>query len=340
MNQEVMLSDREDSLREDGMLFVRTKGILTTMARVPIIIIGLMVVAITIPAQFSLGSTKSLDLTIYSDGSTHVNSEISVNPLNPDYSVELFGAEIDNLVAEDENGFFLSSKIQGNIATVETLGASTLIIDYDTHDLISKQGRIWSFNIDSPIDYNLRMPKNIVIVGMSNYPLSMQIIDDQSHLSLPSGPLELNYFFGISTSPPNSTPTPTESSFDNSYLYVGGGIAAAVIIAALFIKNSKQVKRKDQIKVSAQLEIDEKPLDTETIFKLRPELREDDKEIVNFISSNGGQAFESELRKKFLQPRTTMWRAVKRLERHGIIEIEKKELQNLVRLKKKLEDEQ
>jgi uncharacterized membrane protein len=340
MKQEIMLSNREDSLQKDGMLFVRTKGILTTMVRVPIIIIGLMVVAITIPAQLSLGSTKNLDLTIYSDGSTHVNSEISVNPLDPDYSVELFGTEIDNFVAEDENGFFLSSKIQGNIAVVETLGASTLTIDYDTHDLISKQGRIWSFNIDSPIDYNLLMPKNIVIVGMSNYPLSMQIIDDQSHLSLPSGPLELNYFFGVSTSPPNSTPTPTESNIDNSFLYVGGGIAAAVIIGALFLKRSKQVIRKEQVKATTKLETDEKPLDTETIFKLKPELREDDKELINFISSNGGQAFESELRKKFLQPRTTMWRAVKRLERHGIIEIEKKELQNLVKLKKKLEDEQ
>jgi len=33
-----------------------------------------------------------------------------------------------------------------------------------------------------------------------------------------------------------------------------------------------------------------------------------------------------------------MWRAVKRLERHGIIEIEKKDLQNVVKLKSKLED--
>ncbi|HET6516928.1 MAG TPA: MarR family transcriptional regulator, partial [Nitrosopumilaceae archaeon] len=49
---------------------------------------------------------------------------------------------------------------------------------------------------------------------------------------------------------------------------------------------------------------------------------------------------ESELRKKFLQPRTTMWRAVKRLERQGIIEIEKKDLQNLVKIKNELEDEQ
>ena len=79
-------------------------------------------------------------------------------------------------------------------------------------------------------------------------------------------------------------------------------------------------------------------LDPESIFKAKQDLREDDKEIVNFLSANGGQAYESELRKKFLQPRTTMWRAVKRLERQGIIEIEKKDLQNIVRLKSSLED--
>ena len=80
--------------------------------------------------------------------------------------------------------------------------------------------------------------------------------------------------------------------------------------------------------------------DIETIFNLRPEMREDDKEIIKFISANGGEALESDLRKKFLQPRTTMWRAVKRLERQGVIEISKKDLQNLVKLKKDLEEEE
>ena len=69
-------------------------------------------------------------------------------------------------------------------------------------------------------------------------------------------------------------------------------------------------------------------------------MREDDKEIVKFISQNGGQVLESELRKKFLQPRTTMWRAVKRLERLGVVEITKKDLQNMVKIKKELEEEE
>jgi uncharacterized membrane protein len=34
-----------------------------------------------------------------------------------------------------------------------------------------------------------------------------------------------------------------------------------------------------------------------------------------------------------------MWRAVKRLEREGVVEIKKKDLQNLVKLRNNIEDE-
>jgi len=77
----------------------------------------------------------------------------------------------------------------------------------------------------------------------------------------------------------------------------------------------------------------------EEIFNLRPDIRYDDKEIIKFISENGGQALESDLRKKFLQPRTTMWRAVKRLEKLGIVEIIKSELQNIIKIRKILVNE-
>jgi len=337
MKQEVILSQRQDSTLEDGMLFVRTTGILTTMVRAPLILVGLMLVAITIPAQISFGLVRSLDLTIYPDGTTHVYSEISVDPLEPDFEVNLFGPTVNNFVAEDENGFFLSGQIEGNKAIVETLGSSKLSIDYDVHDLVSKEGRIWSFNLDSPTDFTLLMPKNIVIVGMSNIPLNMELENEQSKLSLPSGPIEINYFFGVSN--PILTPTPDPES-DNSLFLIIGAVVIAGVIAAVFMKRVKLSPQK-KILDTAQIEkIEEKPLDVETIFSSKPDLREDDKELINFLYANGGKAYESELRKKFLQPRTTMWRAVKRLERYGIVEIKKKELQNLVILKKNLEDEQ
>jgi uncharacterized membrane protein len=328
----------QDRAPEDGMLFVRTKGILTSMARASLLAVGLIIMAISMPIQNTFGTVRSLDLVVYPDGTTHITTEISTNPLNPDFIVNLFGPTIDNFVAEDENGFLLSADIEENTAVVTTLGASSISLNYDIHDLVSKEGRIWSFTINSPVEYSLLMPTNIVIVGMSTYPLNLQNIDEQSLLLLPSGPVEISYFFGISEIPPPPTNIPEQNS-DNSIYLIGGGIVAAGAIAVILMKRSKHTSKKTTETITKQ-EIIEKPLDVETIFEHIPELREDDKQLVSFISANGGQAYESELRKKFLQPRTTMWRAVKRLERYGIIEIQKKELQNLVKLKKKLEDEQ
>ena len=116
-------------------------------------------------------------------------------------------------------------------------------------------------------------------------------------------------------------------------MYKRQAIIAAIVIAKRKSRTAEQaviIKQDEQQKPQS--------LDPESIFKVKTDLREDDKEIVNFLSANGGQAYESELRKKFLQPRTTMWRAVKRLERQGIVDVVEKDLQNLVKLKSSLED--
>lgn len=329
---------RNESLREDGMLFVRTEGILETMVNAPLLIAGLMVVALTIPLQTSFGSTRALDLTLYSDGSAHVSAELDVDPLDPDFQVDLFGPSVDNFVAVGENGFLLSSEIIGNTVTIDTFGSSTITIDYDIHDLISKEGRVWTFSLDSPTDYSLLMPTNSIIVGMNALPSNMDLVDDQTKLDLGEGLSEINYIFGTTPVAPPTNPTnPVQPTADMStYALIGIPIAAAVAGAAIMIKR----KSKSTPVIQTESTTKSESIDTETIFSLRPEMREDDKEIVKFISENGGQALESELRKKFLQPRTTMWRAVKRLERLGIIEITKKDLQNLVILKKELEEEE
>jgi hypothetical protein len=338
MNQQMVVPYWQDHLPEDGMLFVRTRSILTSMGRATLVAVGLIVMAISMPIQSTFGTVRTLDLIVYPDGTTHISSEISTDPFQPDFSVNLFGPTIDNFVAEDENGFLLSTNIEGNTAVVETLGASIISVNYDIHDLVSKEGRIWSFKINSPVEYSLLMPSNIVIVGMSTFPLNLQTVNDQSQLLLAKGPIEINYFFGVSELPPPTTNSPDPNS-ENSIYLIGGGILAAGAIAVVLIKRSKNSSAKIISEPVTKQGIQEKPISIETIFEQRPELREDDKQLIAFISDNGGQAYESELRKKFLQPRTTMWRAVKRLERYGIIEIEKKELQNLVILKKKLEDE-
>jgi uncharacterized membrane protein len=335
MNQQLNPLHRQDTLLEDGILFVRTESILQTMAKVPILLAGLIIMAIAMPFQNSYSSTKTMDLIIYSDGSTHIYSEIEIDSLEVDFALSLFGNEIDNFVGIGENDVLLSSEITNDVATIETFGSSIISINYDIHDLVSKEGRIWTFSLDAPTDYTLLMPENSVIVGMSTLPLNMEIVDERTRLLLPNGPSEINYVFATPTPFP-PTPTP-QNEFDSTLIAIGGAVVAAAAIGAIFLKRSQ--KKPEKITTTTIAETG-KPLGPETIFNLRPGLREDDKELINFISNNGGQALESELRKKFLQPRTTMWRAVKRLERQGIIEIEKKDLQNLVRIKKEIEDEQ
>ena len=399
MEQKAQLVQAEYALPE-GMLFVRITYILSTMANAPVIAVCFFLVAISSFSQysFSSSSTKVLDFTIYEDGTTHIFYQTNVDEQSPDTTIDLFGNSIDNFVVQDENGTLLSSKINTNSVTIQTLGASVIKIDYDTADLVTKSGKTWTFHVNSPTDFSLILPKNTVIIGMSTYPLNMQIVDNQSLITLPSGSADISYVFGVlgtsqtatlaiekaqdfinninsegiktpmasakladansafsqgkysnaevlandakniasqeqQTALSNPKPTP-----DNTLFLIGGGITGAIVVAIVLFKRTKNSKPVKTIELSKNenLVIPNK----ETIFRLKPELRQDDKDIVTFISENGGQAYESELRKKFLLPRTTTWRAVKRLEREGIVEIEKIDQQNLIKLRKMEENQE
>ena len=324
----------KNSLGDDGILFVRNDCIFDTMVKTPLLVASMIIVAALLPIQSSFSSPRDLDLIIYSDGTTHVSTEIDIDPFLTDYELNLFGSSIDNLVVVGDNGFLLDADVIDNTALIQTFGSSVITIEYDIHDLVSKQGRLWTFSLDSPSDFTLLLPKNSAIVGMTNLPLNMEIINEQNQLTLSSGSTEIDYFFSTNTivNPIENT----QNEKDYSLYVIIGGIIIIILASIIIIIRNKQ---KNVKVINEVIKIQKNDvLDLETIFKLKPDLREDDKELVKFIFNNNGEALESELRKKFLQPRTTMWRAVKRLEREGVIEIEKKDLQNLVKLCKTMEE--
>jgi uncharacterized membrane protein len=323
------------SLGDDGILFVRNEGIFDTMVKTSLLIASMIIVAALIPIQSSFSSPRDLDLIIYPDGSTHISAEIDIDPFLTDYELNLFGSTIDNLVVVGDNEFLLDTDIIDNYVLIQTFGSSVISIEYDIHDLVSKQSKLWTFSLDSPSNFTLLLPQNSAIVGMTNLPINMEIINDQNKLTLPSGKTEIDYLFSNTISNPIPDPKTEINYF--SYAIIGG-VLIIILIGAVIIIRTKQKNPKsvNHNPITEKNNI----LDIETIFKLKPDLREDDRELVKFIFNNGGKALESELRKKFLQPRTTMWRAVKRLEREGVIEIEKKDLQNLVKLRKNMEEEE
>jgi len=323
------------SLGDDGILFVRNDDILDTMVKTLLLVVSVIIVAALIPIQSSFSSPRALDLIIYPDGSTHISTEIDLDPFQNDYDLDLFGSTIDNLVVIGDNEFLLATDVIADSALIQTFGSSIISIEYDIHDLVSKQGRLWTFSLDSPSEFTLLLPKNSAIVGMTNLPINMEIIDDQNQLTLSSGKTEIDYFYSTNLS---DSITNTESESNNIlYVIIGGVIIFIIIGFGIMIHNKqKNLKLIQNIQTIQKNNV----TDIEMIFKLKPDLREDDKELVKFIFNSGGEVLESELRKKFLQPRTTMWRAVKRLEREGVIDIEKKDLQNLVKIRKNMEKQE
>lgn len=330
----------KEFLEEYGMLFVRNYSILDTMVKVSLLVASIIIVAVMIPIQSSFGSPRTLDLIIYPDGSVHVSTQIDINPLANNYELKLFGSTIDNLVAVDDNEFLLDIDVIDDSAIITTFGSSEIFVDYDTHDLVSKQSKVWTFYLDSTYDFTLLLPKDSVIVGMTNLPIDMQLINEQNQLTLPSGETEINYLFSVYNIPEPIEQVDISPNLDYVFYTITGGVTIIIVIIAVIFKIKQKTVKSIQETKSIDYIQKNKIIDIETIFKLKPDIREDDKEIVKFISNNKGQVFESELRKKFLQPRTTMWRAVKRLERNGIIEIEKKDLQNLVKLRKNIEEKE
>ena len=69
------------------------------------------------------------------------------------------------------------------------------------------------------------------------------------------------------------------------------------------------------------------------IIKQKGNLKPEEKEILLYISDKEGTAFEGEIRNKFILPKTSLWRLIRRLEREDMIEVRKIGGQNLIKLK-------
>jgi uncharacterized membrane protein len=69
------------------------------------------------------------------------------------------------------------------------------------------------------------------------------------------------------------------------------------------------------------------------IIRQKGNLKPEEKAILFYISEKEGAAFEGEIRNKFILPKTSLWRLIKRLERENLIEVTKIGGQNLIKLK-------
>lgn len=138
----------------------------------------------------------SLSLTVYSDGVVSVSYVLNVNTSAPNLNFTLFGYNIEELIVVDENDTPLDYTLDGSIINVDSLGASEVVVDYNTPDLTSKTGLIWTLAIDAPMTFTITFPPETTIVEVSQAPVEIRGEDQRPILVMPLGPQNVSYVIG------------------------------------------------------------------------------------------------------------------------------------------------
>jgi uncharacterized membrane protein len=270
----------------------------------------------TTAAAQSLFEVESIDLTVYRDGLVHVTQTIVVDELTPEVTLPLLSSSIENVIVLDENDLSVDYEIDGGNLTVFTLGAERVLVEYDTIALTKKEAEVWTVVADNPYTLTVFLPQNSTVIYLNNMPTAIDTSGTGIKLSLYPGQWEISYVLPL---------LPNDGTEDNGapwtipieYLIAAIVTVTAVILAALLI-----VRRRREPNV-------------EKTLKAYPQLKKEDKEVLEFLAEKGGEAFEAEIRERFPDmPRTSLWRLVRRLERLEIVEVKKIGLENQVQLKK------
>lgn len=160
-----------------------------------------ILIAGTASAQVTSGYTpESLWLTVYADGRVDVEYTISVDPLLASVEVHLPGKLYEGMLAVDENGLPLDYSIAADKVVVSTLGAQKVTFYYTTPDLTSKDGRIWTLSVESPISFTAKLPADATVVGLSDAPVSIWSTESYYFVQMPPGKQEISYTLGAAGS--------------------------------------------------------------------------------------------------------------------------------------------
>lgn len=139
----------------------------------------------------------SLEVKVYPDGSTLVTYVVESDPTKVRVDVELFSDSYSNLIIRDEDGIPLGSTIIENGLTVDSIGASELVIVYTTSDLTTKEGPIWNLNLSSPVSTTVVLPQGAAIFDLGDIPTDLGNINGAQYVEMPAGEVYVSFILAM-----------------------------------------------------------------------------------------------------------------------------------------------
>lgn len=259
--------------------------------------------------------TVDIKVIVYRDGVSVISQNITVIDIVPQVSVGLLSVEAENVLVGDEVGAPLGYQIRNGTIIIDTLGATSVFITYQTTQLTDKDGPIWSFNLSLHNPASIILPDRSTIVFLNEIPDSITTLQNRTALFVGEGDWLIKYILPLQIIPGQGE-IDSVSGSEDPFGFVNNNLFLPVIVAATMISGIAIYIRRSGRSVR------------HASVNLRPE----EEEVLRFIREQGGMVLESELRKKFILPKTSMWRMAKRLERAGLVKINRVGLQNEIEL--------
>ena len=148
-------------------------------------------------AQETEFKVEFTNVQVFRDGLARVTQKLDVNETLPVFTLRLLSSSVYNFLLVDENETVLDYELVGAEITVYSLGATKVLLQYDTNSLTTKEFEIWSLIIETPYNITVTLPDESTIVDLSDVPDSIDTTGTSITLSLFPNQWEISYVFPL-----------------------------------------------------------------------------------------------------------------------------------------------
>jgi len=316
--------------------------------------VAIALVLILLPSLMSSSAPViEATLIVFPDGWADVT--LSVSSASSRYYDLKIGGDPQNLIVTS-SGLILNYSLTGNLLRVDTLGLPQFEVNYQTQSLTSKIGVIWNLTLSLPSSSTkVYLPADATIVGISSLPDEISFEGDWIKLSFGTGTLWISYKLE-KVSIPQRTVTGSEVSTTTSVESRGNGSSSDETMTIEMNANESTSIKSPENTTSFRGPEAYAPSDGYITLALIPlilvivsvsallliknrtkgsvKYGEIEELIIRELRARGGEMTQSDLTKALGLPRATVWRRIRRMEREGILTLERRGNTTVVKLRR------